>query len=114
MAGGATAVAERCPHFVLDELGDGVLKMLVHHASSPGAHRRSPGAAMRFDMLEDTKTEPEDAVRRLRRQVAPTGRRRRTQHVVNAAEEQLVLVAEVRVEGRPADVRAVQYLLDHD
>src|SRR5262245_53921019 len=68
---------------------------------------------MGLDVLQDGTAEPDHALNRASEWL-PRDRPRRAQDLVNAAEQQIVLVAEMGVESRAPDVGAVQDLLDRD
>jgi hypothetical protein len=77
------------------------------------SHWRLALPPMLVVILENRQTEPENLF-------VPPGRRWRArrvygvQHLVYAADEQLVFVADVCVEGRSADIGAIQNLFHRD
>jgi len=71
----------------------------------------APGVRMSIVVLENWKAEPENP------SLPFSGRRsevlwERTQHLVYAADQQVILIAEMHVESRSADIRAIKNLLD--
>ena len=84
-----------------------VPQVVVHDDAPRAHHLRTVGTTMLVDVFENRKAERDD----LFECVADTGPAvNRAQHLVNAAFEKVLLVAEMRVEGGPSDVGAVEDL----
>ena len=90
-----------------------LLKVLVDDGSTPGSYSGTTSATVPINMLEDGKAEPDDPVGALGRGRGAF-RSQRAEHVMYSTDEQFVLIAEVCVKGRSADIGAIQDLLYGD
>src|SRR5262245_28435265 len=96
-------------HVVGNKLGKDSAKVFMHEGSAPRRHLGAGSMPMLLVVLENWKAEPDQSfVRRARNSSA--GRRHRQQQLMDTARQEVVFVAKVGVEGRSADVRAVQDL----
>src|SRR5262245_39173699 len=89
---------------------DYMLEALVDFRLCGRRHSCTARAPVPFEMLEDREAESDNSLGLLHR-CRRSRRASRTQHIVDAIVEQLVLAPEVRIERRSADVCAVQDLL---
>jgi hypothetical protein len=90
-----------------------LLKMFMHDGASARTHRGCGRVPVLMNMLENRKTESNDALVWIARKLHIYGRMNCTEHIVDTAEEQLILVAKVHVESGAAYVGAIKNLL-HD
>src|SRR5262249_35528267 len=85
----------------------------MHDGPTFPAHLRTSSLTTLPDVLEHRKAEPQGFA-----ETADSWRqypsRCRVQHLLNAAREQRILVVEMCVEGRTADVGTFENLVDHD
>lgn len=88
-------------------LGENSPYVLVKHSPAPLAHLGRPQVPMTLDVLEEGKTECHDPLGK-RRLGGPFRRTKRAEHLVDVADEQIILVAKVGVEGRSANVGALE------
>ena len=95
-------------------LGEHLAQSLVHERAAPYPHPRLACAKVLRDVLEHRAAELEEPLRSARRRRRRSRGNGGTEDVPNGAEQELVLVAKVGVEGRATDVRAIQDLLDND
>src|SRR5262245_1744603 len=89
------------------------VKMLMNDVSALCPHFRLGGVTTLSDVLEHWKAEPQGPgeATGARWQHA---RRRRAQHLLDPAGQERILAREVCVEGRTADIRTFEDLLDGD
>jgi hypothetical protein len=80
----------------------------MHRETSFARHRRAVGVAVCVDVLENWTAERRDLIENA---AVPGPLVSRSKQVMDTAFEQLVLVAEMRVEGRSSDIGALENLL---
>jgi len=96
-----------------DTLGKHAPQVLVKDCSSSFSDSRLAQVSMAADVLEERQTESDKTL------IGTRGRGTRrhlggAQQLVHCAQEQLVFVAKVGVEGRSADIRAEENVPDRD
>lgn len=101
------------PNFSGDQLGDGLVKMFMKDRPRPPSHIGFAAVPALAVTLEERKAEGDNSLMRLCRGRKPLGLNR-VEPLVNEAGEQFVFVSEVRVKRRPADIGAVENLLDSE
>ncbi len=94
-----------------NQIREHVAQVIVHDDAPLARHLRAVGTTMLVNVFENRKAERENLFGSAAR-TAPTVNR--AQHFVNAALEEIVLVAEMRVEGRPSDIGAIENLFHRD
>ena len=113
LAGWPSASMKMFPYVVSDLFRHDLLKMLMNDNASARAHHGCARVPMLMDVFEDRKAETDEALEWFSRRLRFRRRMNRSEHVMDAAGEQLVLVAKMHVESRAAYVGAIQNVL-HD
>src|SRR6516164_6042783 len=102
------------PHLIGDLFRHDLLKMLMHDGASARAHHSCARVPVLINVFEDRKAEPDNALPWFSGRTRFHRRMNRSEHVMDAADEQLILVAKMHVEGRAAHIGAIQNLLHDD
>src|SRR5262245_30895107 len=97
-----------CLQFISDQAGQHILQVLVHDDAPFSSHLWTSGLPMFVDALQNRKAEGNHPFERWSpaRLIA-----NRSQHLVDATLEQIVLISEMSVKGRATNVRAIENLL---
>jgi hypothetical protein len=97
--------------FISDKTRKHMLHVLMHDDVPFALHLRTCGTTMLIDVFQERKAERDHPFG------GAAGARltpNRPQDLMNAALEQIVFIAKMRIERRPAHVRAVEDLLNGD
>ena len=114
LSGSPSTPLNMFPHLIGDLFRHDLLKMLMNDGASARANHGCPRVPMLMNVFEDRKAEPDNALPCVSGRPRFHGRMNRSEQVMNAADEQFILVAKMHVEGRAAHVGAVQNLLHDD
>ena len=113
LAGHVTSGAKHLLHILLDKRSKHCLEVAMENGSSFRPQLEFPCIPEPVEMLEDRKAEPEEPLVTVAIGRGPR-RRDRAKNFVKGADQQLVLIPKVGVEGRPADISPVKDLFDGD